>query len=217
MGKSYSDEFLCAVLLIGLAFGLIGGMAIYAVAYPVFQSKYWWDIATAVGTVGAVIVALWQSRASHAREDARVRKEAEVTLVRARLAAQRLRLPLSIASSDLNKLARLFERAHDDYTLAPKQSEVEWLLESIRRDLGDPDLVTLYPLSPESASSLAEVIGTVEWHIRMQRQNLHRLPQMTVADKYAHLHLSEGTLAAANIRLQDIWTKYQHAALFGQF
>ena len=173
----------------------------------------WLQSLTAVATASAVGVALWQSQAAHKREDARINRESEKDLVKARLLAQRIRLALTMASGDLDKLVDLFERAHDDYNLAPSLTNVEWLLNSIRREIGDPDLVALYPLSAECASGLAEVIGTLDWHIRIQKQTLPRLPVMSVREKYAHLHLSEGTLMAASVTLKAIWGRYQRVTL----
>tara|TARA_R100000655_G_scaffold108905_1_gene161972 strand:- start:1752 stop:2342 length:591 start_codon:yes stop_codon:yes gene_type:complete len=54
-----SDRLSCVILLVGIAIGVIGGMAIYATAYPVFHSESWAAWVQAAGVVGAVGVAVW--------------------------------------------------------------------------------------------------------------------------------------------------------------
>lgn len=66
--KRFSEELLIAVLLIGLAFGVVAGMAIYASAYPIFQSENWAAWVQAIGSIAAIVGSLWVAR-SQAKAD----------------------------------------------------------------------------------------------------------------------------------------------------
>lgn len=57
--KRYSEYSLYGFLAIGLAAGLVAGMAIYAAAYPVFQSSEWAAWVQAIGSVSALGIAVW--------------------------------------------------------------------------------------------------------------------------------------------------------------
>src|SRR5690554_5711321 len=56
--KRFSEDFVIAVLLIGVAAGVVSGMAIYAFAFPIFQSERWAAWVQAAGVIGAVGVAV---------------------------------------------------------------------------------------------------------------------------------------------------------------
>ncbi|MGB5807780.1 hypothetical protein [Castellaniella sp.] len=57
--KRYSECSLYVFLAIGLAAGVIAGMAIYAAAYPAFQSSEWAAWVQAIGSVAAIAVSAW--------------------------------------------------------------------------------------------------------------------------------------------------------------
>lgn len=57
--KCACDGEMCAALFVGLAFGVVAGAAIYASAYPIFQSKNWAEWAQVIAVTAAVFVAIW--------------------------------------------------------------------------------------------------------------------------------------------------------------
>lgn len=71
--KCFSEDLLCAVLLFGLVFGIVAGLAIYAIAYPMFQSENWAAWVQAIGAIVALCIAIWipqQERRLQADKDA---------------------------------------------------------------------------------------------------------------------------------------------------
>jgi hypothetical protein len=64
-GKRYTEYGLFGALAIGLAAGLLAGMAIYAAAYPAFQSQEWAAWVQAIGSVGAIAAAIALGQQQH--------------------------------------------------------------------------------------------------------------------------------------------------------
>lgn len=77
--KRYSEYSLYGFLAIGLIAGVIAGMAIYAAAYPAFQSSAWAAWVQAVGSVGAIGTAIalgrWQYTAGLDLQRAQAQQE----------------------------------------------------------------------------------------------------------------------------------------------
>lgn len=60
--KRFGEELLIAVLLIGVLAGVVAGVAIYAFAYPIFQSQIWAAWVQAIGSIAAIWFAVSVSR-----------------------------------------------------------------------------------------------------------------------------------------------------------
>lgn len=57
--KRFGEEFLLAILLIGVAFGVVAGMAIYASTNPALQSTAWPAWVQAIGSIAAIFMSAW--------------------------------------------------------------------------------------------------------------------------------------------------------------
>lgn len=69
MGKKNKDcVYWVAVLFVGLALGVVGGLAIAGIAYPIYQSEKWAAWVQAIGSIAAIAGSLWVAR-SQAKAD----------------------------------------------------------------------------------------------------------------------------------------------------
>jgi len=60
VGKKNKDcVYWVAVLFVGLALGVVGGLAIAGIAYPIYQSEKWAAWVQALGSIGAIVGAVW--------------------------------------------------------------------------------------------------------------------------------------------------------------
>lgn len=84
--KCYGSGMLYVFLFVGLAAGLVSGVAIYAFAYPAFQSAEWAAWVQAIGSVGAIFAAIYVVDLQHRKASERAlsdQKEAEKRLIEA--------------------------------------------------------------------------------------------------------------------------------------
>lgn len=57
--KDKDSDLLIAVLLAGLVLGIVGGLAIAGIAYPIYQSEKWAAWVQAFGSIGAIVAAIY--------------------------------------------------------------------------------------------------------------------------------------------------------------
>ncbi|CAJ4148939.1 hypothetical protein GPZ81_16760 [Burkholderia pseudomallei] len=148
-------------LLIGVGFfALFRTWAI--VAGTIGSKKDFWDIATAVGTCGAVIVALYISGT-----DRRERRLREVTT--AKLTAAGIAFRISLASISIRTILKRVEAAQAG-SVSP-QSFLSWadMLDSID-GFSRNELVALVPLRGDSARQIAGAMDRVNVAINFLRR-----------------------------------------------
>lgn len=84
--KCYGDGMLYAFLFIGLGGGCVSGIAIYAFLHPAFQSAAWAAWVQAIGSIGAILAAIYVVRLQHEKAVERAlsdQREAEKRLIKA--------------------------------------------------------------------------------------------------------------------------------------
>ena len=69
------------VLAIGVGFGVVIGAAFYAAAFPMFQSEKWAAWVQAIGSIGAILAAIWIASRQTDRERTVARDSAKVRLI----------------------------------------------------------------------------------------------------------------------------------------
>lgn len=73
--------YLIAVLLAGVALGLVAGLGVAGVAYPIYQSDKWAAWVQAFGSIGAILAAMQISRAETQRQKINSINEAKIKLI----------------------------------------------------------------------------------------------------------------------------------------
>lgn len=83
MGKQKDDceARTLLALAIGVGFGGVIGAASYAAVYPMFQSEKWAAWVQAVGSIGAILAAIWIATRQTDRERAAAKDGAKVKLI----------------------------------------------------------------------------------------------------------------------------------------
>lgn len=135
-----------------LVLGLVGGFGI-ATTWQSTTSKDFWDIATAVGTVGAVVVALWIALAGSAQ---RRREVAEVAgLASARVSA--------VVEQSMPFLTYALNWASEEGALSiptPQRfASFQRTLDSAQIEIESADLLALVPLPKRCAHRLARAVA----------------------------------------------------------
>lgn len=213
---------LCDWLSLGLfAVAVTGGVAVASSAFWEFlKSLPWLELFTAAGTVGAVVVALWQTRKAHRREDLRVGRESTerraAEMMRAELAARRYRVPIQMAANQLHNLAHSFALGSANPTRTPSPVIAGESLTVARTFLGDLDLVVLYPLSPDRTRDLAEVIGSIEWQAKVQVAAEASFSRMSPQMLKKHTKESHDAISHASRKLDGILKAYEDAIIRNQ-
>lgn len=103
--KCDCQGLMLAALTVGAVIGAIAGMAIYASAYPVFQSDKWASWVQAVGSIGALIGVYWAT--NRQRESAvNVLREGQLLkeLAQVEVALSRIQIANNLARQAFNKI-----------------------------------------------------------------------------------------------------------------
>lgn len=160
MDMKYGKEWRVGVIVgviagcfAGWIWTTIGGWMVGA------KEKNWWDIATAIGTVGAVIVALGHGAFVHFR-DARVKRR------EGRLMAAMLSVSLPPVIRQLKAALAEFEAAKDGPPDGPRSQQgcVERgaaVLENLRLDVPVGELAVLAWSSERTAEEIAKAVGNI--------------------------------------------------------
>jgi len=155
-GKEWTAGLIAGLVagcIAGWIWTTIGGWMVGA------KEKNWWDIATAIGTVGAVVAALGHGAFVHFR-DARVkRREGE-------LMAAMLSVSLPPVIRQLKTAVAHFQKAKDGPHSGPwsQQGSVESgirALENLRLEVPIGELAVLAWSSERAAEEIAKAIGSI--------------------------------------------------------
>lgn len=162
-----------------------------------------------------MLVAIWQARAAHSREDQRVEREREdkqaEALLKATLHARRHRLEITMLSAQLNNLAVSYERLVPSkrFYFCPHPDDAVDDLREIRDSLEKLDLFTLHPLDPLSAHGIAELLGDLDFQIIFHQEKVKGFDAMTPLALQEYVTFSVGKLRAAHTVLDSVWRAYQ--------
>ncbi len=151
MDRSTIRMFAGAVIaLAGVAIGLTLGTYI-----DVSAKAKWWELMTAVGTVGAVIVALWI--ASSQRRD---KHRNDVML--ARLLAPRIAIKISSVRSELRTFYALWAETPDCFLNEPVRAQAASWADSARSEFLMSDLQILSASPTKCAEHLAGALSYLD-------------------------------------------------------
>lgn len=145
-------------LLIGLAFGAAIGWVISTAPGWAQASSYkdWWDIATAFGTVGAVIAAVFFAL----RDGLRMRRE---QVIRARLAATAVETKLLKATFVLDAFIKCMSAHPENYVESNYRESVRDDVELSRQAISGEEIQALAAAPGETALTLMSGIGELEF------------------------------------------------------
>lgn len=156
------DRFLAGLLFVGLGF-LFGYLAAAKIRTEV--AKDGWDIATAVGTVGAVIVALWQNWQQ--RRDRTIEFQERAHIV----AATRV---IGLHAFRMNAYAmqvcadKFLSTLPDADLLFDNDVAMFGVMSNPILDISTDELLTLFPVAPKLVMDFAVNLG----HLRHIRSDL---------------------------------------------
>lgn len=144
-GKRYTEYGLLGALAIGLAAGLLAGMAIYAAAYPAFQSSEWAAWVQAVGSIGAVLGAIWISNRNRSEQVAEEKRKSilmqeQVGFEVANLAYDVTQFLVRTSDTDQSKRPRYFVDEAEFNELLERMS---WVRRTAKSALDLEDVRTL--------------------------------------------------------------------------
>ncbi|MDN7412649.1 hypothetical protein QZM42_29420 [Burkholderia vietnamiensis] len=167
MKRAWEITHLSAIwLLIGIAFFTLARVWMI-VARSTGSTKDFWDVATAIGTCGAVIVALYVSRTD------RRRKAQDETRI-ARLTASAVTLRVGAAIALLREIRSIAESANDRIHVPPKELELIADMAARVTICSREEVKDMIPLPDNCADNIAGAIDrirTAEEKLRSEAVN----------------------------------------------